>query len=65
MQTKKEPLTESEFINLDDKLYSIINNILYSNNENTINEDENLSNWYFDIRNKLCQKIHNKKIQLK
>ena len=65
MKTKKEPLTENEFINLDDELYSMINKILYPNNENTINEDENLNNWYFDIRNKLCQKIHNKKIQLK
>ena len=65
MKTKKEPLTENEFINLDDELYSTINKILYPNNEHTINEDENLNNWYFDIRNKLCQKIHNKKTQLK
>ena len=25
MKTKKEPLTENEFINLDDELYSMIN----------------------------------------
>jgi len=58
------PLTDSEFMNIDDELYSIINSILYPENEHTMNEDENLHNWFCDIRNKLCQQIHNKKLEL-
>ena len=58
------PLTDSEFMRIDDELYSIINKIIYPNNEHTINEDENLHNWYCGIRNKLVQQIHNKKVKI-
>jgi hypothetical protein len=58
--TKKDyPLTDSEFMNIDDKLYPIIENALGINH--TINEDPELFNWYCEIRNNLCQQIHDKK----
>ena len=58
---KDYPLTDSEFMNIDDELYSMINSILYPEDEHTMNEDEDLHNWYCEIRNNLCQQIHDKK----
>jgi len=56
------PLKDSEFNYIDDELYSIIQKTLGVNY--SINEDPKLFNWYCEIRNKLCQDIHNKKIKL-
>ena len=56
------PLKDSEFNYIDDELYSIIQKTLGVNY--SINEDIKLFNWYCEIRNKLCQDIHNKKIKL-
>tara|TARA_R100000654_G_scaffold32064_2_gene57025 strand:- start:1088 stop:1270 length:183 start_codon:yes stop_codon:yes gene_type:complete len=56
------PLKDSEFNYIDDELYSIIQKTLGVNY--SINEDVKLFNWYCEIRNKLCQDIHNKKIKL-
>ena len=62
---KDGPLTDSEFVDLDDQLYSMINVILYPEDEHTMNEDEDLHNWYCEIRNNLCQQIHDKKERIK
>jgi|TARA_R100001480_G_scaffold85154_1_gene93163 hypothetical protein len=56
------PLKDSEFNYIDNELYSIIQKTLDVNY--SINEDPKLFNWYCEIRNKLCQDIHNKKIKL-
>ena len=56
------PLKDSEFNYIDDELYSIIQKTLGVNY--SINEDAKLFNWYCEIRNKLCEDIHNKKIKL-
>jgi len=56
------PLKDSEFNYIDNELYSIIQKTLGVNY--SINEDVKLFNWYCEIRNKLCQDIHNKKIKL-
>ena len=56
------PLKDSEFNYIDDELYSIIQKTLGVNY--SINEDVKLFNWYCEIRNKLCEDIHNKKIKL-
>ncbi len=55
------PLKDSEFNYIDNELYSIIQKTLDVNY--SINEDPELFNWYCEIRNKLCQDIHNKKIE--
>lgn len=52
------PLKDSEFNYIDNELYSIIQKTLDVNY--SINEDPKLFNWYCEIRNKLCQDIHNK-----
>jgi len=54
------PLTDSEFMDIDDKLQDIIQKTLAI--EYNLNEDEKLFDWYCKIRNNLCQQIHNKKI---
>ena len=56
------PLKDSEFNYIDNELYSIIQKTLGVNY--SINEDPKLCNWYWEIRNKLCEDIHNKKIKL-
>ena len=56
------PLKDSEFNYIDNELYSIIQKTLGINY--SINEDVKLFNWYCEIRNKLCEDIHNKKIKL-
>jgi len=56
------PLKDSEFNYIDNELYSIIQKTLGVNY--SINEDVKLFNWYCEIRNKLCEDIHNKKIKL-
>ena len=56
------PLKDSEFNYIDNELYSIIQKTLGVNY--SINEDAKLFNWYCEIRNKLCEDIHNKKIKL-
>ena len=56
------PLKDSEFNYIDGELYSIIQKTLGVNY--SINEDAKLFNWYCEIRNKLCEDIHNKKIKL-
>jgi hypothetical protein len=56
------PLKDSEFVYIDDKLYSIIQNTLEI--KYSINEDKELFEWYCKIRDKLCKNIHNKKIKL-
>ena len=64
MTTKKTdyPLTDSEFMDIDDKLYIIIQKTLAISYN--INEDKPLHNWYCDIRNKLCQQLQDKKFEL-
>ena len=53
------PLKDTEFLEIDDKLYSIIQDTL--NIDYSINEDQDLFNWYCKIRDKLCEDIHKKK----
>ena len=53
------PLTDSEFMDIDDKLQDIIQKTLAI--KYNLNEDEKLFDWYCKIRNNLCQQIHNKK----
>jgi len=55
-------LKDSEFNFIDTELYLIIQKML--NIDYPLNSDPNLFNWYCEIRNKLCQDIHNKKIKL-
>ena len=56
------PLKDSEFMDIDDELYSMINSILFNNDlEMNMNADPKLFDWYCEIRNKLCQQIHDKK----
>ena len=64
MDNKKTdyPLTDSEFMNIDDKLYIIIQKTLAISYN--INEDKNLFDWYCEVRSELCEQIHNKKIEL-
>ena len=62
MKKKDYPLTDSEFMNIDDELYIIIQKTLAISYN--INEDKHLHNWYCDIRNKLCQQIQDKKVEL-
>ena len=64
MDNKKTdyPLSDSEFMDIDDKLYILIQKTLEI--KYNINEDKHLHNWYCDIRSKLCEQIHNKKIEL-
>ena len=57
------PLSDSEFMDIDDQLYILIQKTLGI--KYNINEDKHLHNWYCDIRNRLCKQIHNKKIKLK
>ena len=42
------PLKDTEFLEIDDKLYSIIQDTL--NIDYSINEDQDLFNWYCKIR---------------
>jgi len=53
------PLKDTEFLEIDDKLYSIIQDTL--NIDYSINENQDLFNWYCKIRDKLCEDIHKKK----
>ena len=57
------PLTDSEFMDIDDKLQDIVQktfSIKYN-----LNEDDKLFDWYCKIRNNLCQQIHNKKKRIR
>ena len=65
IKMKNYPLTDSEFMDIDDELYSMINLILFPKNEHTMNEEPKLFDWYCEIRNNLCQQIHNKKVIIK
>ena len=57
--TKDYPLKDSEFVFIDDELYSIIQKTLEI--KYSINEDKELFEWYCKIRDKLCEDIHKKK----
>ena len=57
--TEDYPLQDWEFANIDEELYPLIKKTLGINYE--INEDPKLFDWYCDIRNDLCQQIHDKK----
>ena len=62
---KDYPLKDSEFMDIDDELYSMINSILFNNDlEMNMNAEPKLFDWYCEIRNNLCQQIHDKKEQL-
>ena len=63
MIKKDYPLSDSEFIDIDDKLYILIQKTLGI--KYNINEDKNLFGWYCEIRSQLCEQIQNKKIELK
>ena len=60
--TEDYPLQDWEFAIIDEELYPLIKKILGINYE--INEDLKLFDWYCDIRNNLCQQIHDKKESL-
>mgnify|MGYP001216361979 FL=1 len=52
-------MTDSEFMELDDKLYDLINPLLAKGDENyQMNGDTETFNWYCDIRNKIVDKIN-------
>ena len=53
------PLEDWEFEKIDDDLYPLIKETLGIDYE--MNEDPKLFNWYCDIRNNLCQQIHDKR----
>ncbi len=53
------PLEDWEFEKIDDDLYPLIKKTLGIDYE--MNEDPKLFNWYCDIRNNLCQQIHDKR----
>ena len=57
------PLTDSEFMDIDDKLQDIIQKTLAI--KYNLNEDEKLFDWYCKIRSNLCQQIHNKKKRIR
>ena len=59
------PLNDSEFMEVDDKLYPIINSILFPNNEYTMNEFIELFGKYCGIRNNLCEQIEELKEEVK
>ena len=65
----KDPLTDSEFMDIDDKLYELIEKALEIGGDRTpnwsMNGDKELFDWYCEIRNNLCEQIHNKKEELK
>ena len=65
----KDPLTDSEFMDIDDKLYELIEKALEIGGDRTpnwsMNGDKELFDWYCEIRNNLCQQIHDKKEELK
>ena len=63
---KDGPLTDSEFVDLDDQLYSMINSILFNNDlEMNMNAEPKLFDWYCEIRDNLCQQIHDKKERIR
>ena len=59
---KYYPLKDTEFLEIDDKLFTIIQNTL--NIDYPINEDQDLFNWYCKIRDRLSKDIHKKKREL-
>ena len=59
---KDYPLTDSEFMDIDEELFKIIQNTLKI--DYPMNENPKLFDWYCEIRNNLCQVIHNKKSTL-
>ena len=51
-------MSDSEFMELDDKLYDLINPLLANGDENyQMNGDEEIFDWYCDIRNKIVDEI--------
>ena len=54
---KDYSLNDSKFTEVDDKLYPIINSILFPNNEYNINDFTKLFVKYCDIRDNLCRQI--------
>tara|TARA_R100001594_G_scaffold35004_1_gene64104 strand:- start:231 stop:404 length:174 start_codon:yes stop_codon:yes gene_type:complete len=51
-------MTDLEFMELDDKLYDLINPLLANGNKDyQMNDDQEIFNWYCDIRNKIVDKI--------
>ena len=61
MMKKDYSLNDSKFTEVDDKLYPIINSILFPNNEYTINDFTQLFVKYCDIRDNLCEQIEDLK----
>tara|TARA_R100000654_G_scaffold31980_1_gene56882 strand:- start:470 stop:676 length:207 start_codon:yes stop_codon:yes gene_type:complete len=66
---KQLQLTDNEFMDIDDKLYKLIEEALEIGGDRTpnwsMNGDKELFDWYCKIRNNLCQQIHNKKLKIK
>ena len=60
---KDYPLTDSEFMNIDEELFKIIQDTLKI--DYPMNENPKIFDLYCEIRNNLCQVIHNKKSTLK
>ena len=60
--TEDYPLQDWEFENIDEELFPLIKKTLGINYE--MNEDSKLFEWYCDIRNDLCQQVHDKKESL-
>ena len=57
------PLTDSEFLQIDDELQPLIQKTLGI--DYNLNEDPKLFNWYCIVRDRLCQRISDKKLELK
>jgi hypothetical protein len=57
------PLTHSKFLKIDDELYSLIQKTL--DIDYNLNENPKLFNWYCIVRDRLCQQISDKKLELK
>ena len=57
-------MDDLEFMQLDDKLYELINPFLSNGDENfTMNGDTEIFDWYCDIRNKIVDKVNERRLK--
>ena len=54
-------MDDAKFKELDDKLFDLINPFLANGDQNfSINNNQEIFNWYCDIRNKIIDKVDEK-----
>ena len=55
-------MDDAKFKELDDKLFDLINTFLANGDQNfSINNNQEIFNWYCDIRNKIIDKVDEKR----